>query len=203
LPSDFTTLVAGLGHDLRGPLNVIIGASELLLDEMHDGAGREAWRDDLLGIHTSGKKLCEIVDALVDLARIESGQAPVEPVPVSLREVVEAAAAAHRAAGARLEVVPAGEILAVPVDARRLRRALASVLDAVIERAGADTVTISVAGTSITLGVGPSAQEHLAMDARLALAARICARMDVDVAWRGAALVLTVGEETFPAEGRE
>jgi signal transduction histidine kinase len=202
LPSEFTTLVAGLGHDLRGPLNVIVGASELLLEEMADGAGRAAWRDDLRGIHASGKKLCEIVDALVDLARIESGQAPIAAAPAALRDVVEEAAADHRARGARLEIVQTGEALAVPVDARRLRRCLASVLDAVIERAGAASVTISVAESSISVGVGTSAQEHLALDARIAIAALVCARMNVDVARRGAALVLTVGGAAVSAEKR-
>jgi len=61
-----------LSHDFRTPLNIIIGFSELMLEEI-PGKINEEQRQDLNDILTSGKRLLGLVNTLLE--RFE-GQAP-------------------------------------------------------------------------------------------------------------------------------
>ena len=61
-----------LSHDLRTPLNIIIGFSELMLEEI-PGKINEEQRRDLKDILSSGQRLLGLVNAM--LGRVE-GQAP-------------------------------------------------------------------------------------------------------------------------------
>jgi signal transduction histidine kinase/CheY-like chemotaxis protein/HPt (histidine-containing phosphotransfer) domain-containing protein len=81
--------LANISHDIRTPLNAILGFSELL-DQ------RKTEPDDrtyLEGIRTSGTNLLALINELLDLSRIESGQLTLEPRPVLLDDIVQAVAA--------------------------------------------------------------------------------------------------------------
>jgi signal transduction histidine kinase/CheY-like chemotaxis protein len=81
--------LANISHDTRTPLNAILGFSELL-------AHRKTEPDDhtyLEGIRTSGNKLLALINELLDLSRIESGQLTLEPKPVLLDEILQDVAA--------------------------------------------------------------------------------------------------------------
>ena len=86
LKSEF---LANVSHELRTPLNAIIGFAELLRDQTaaqnNDKATRYA--DNIL---SSGKGLLNIINDLLDLAKIEAGRLEVYWQPCSLREITEA-----------------------------------------------------------------------------------------------------------------
>ncbi|HLJ69184.1 MAG TPA: ATP-binding protein [Chloroflexota bacterium] len=70
--SDF---VAQMSHDLRGPLNVIVGLSSLLTDptiELSD----EKRRESLQIIRSSGELLGSLIGTILDLSRLEAGKVP-------------------------------------------------------------------------------------------------------------------------------
>jgi len=186
----FAALVAKLGHDLRGPLNVILGMSEMLLEDLDGRAGRDTTRSDLQSIRASGHRLYEIVEAMVDLARIESGDAPVAPVPAELGPIVEELAMELRASGARVQVALEGEPGPVPVDVRRFCRAVGGLLGALADRAGQTGLTVTVAQGAITISVGAEADRAFGVceeggsrgeDARIMLARALCERMEIAV----------------------
>ena len=84
LKSEF---LANMSHELRTPLNAIIGFAQL----MHDGkAGpTSAQHQEFLGdILTSGKHLLQLINDVLDLAKIESGKINLTPEPVSLTSLV-------------------------------------------------------------------------------------------------------------------
>lgn len=83
--SDF---LARMSHDLRTPLNAILGFSHILAsDEMADMA---AQRFQSYGqvMHQSAERLISLVDALLDLSRIEAGHFPVNPESLDLVHVL-------------------------------------------------------------------------------------------------------------------
>jgi signal transduction histidine kinase len=59
-----------LSHDLRTPLNIIIGFSELLLEEI-PGKINDEQRLDLTDILNSGQRLLGVVNAMLE--RVEGG----------------------------------------------------------------------------------------------------------------------------------
>ncbi len=70
-------LLANVSHELRTPLGAIIGFSELMLREMHNGpeAGvNEKHRAYLLDINESGRHLLENISDILDLSKIDAGR---------------------------------------------------------------------------------------------------------------------------------
>jgi len=64
--------IANMSHELRTPLNAIIGYSEILQDEVGEMSIEEI-RTDLITINTAGEHLLSLIDDVLDLSKIESG----------------------------------------------------------------------------------------------------------------------------------
>jgi signal transduction histidine kinase len=84
LKSDF---VSAVSHDLRTPLNVIIGYSRLLLDDAL-GPTNPDQKEALAGIDTHAIELLELIDATLAAARLATGDLPLNVEKVSLPEFV-------------------------------------------------------------------------------------------------------------------
>src|SRR5262249_5028151 len=65
--------LASVSHELRTPLNAIIGYSEMLQEEALD-QNAEGFVPDLQRINAAGKHLLELINALLDLSKIEAGK---------------------------------------------------------------------------------------------------------------------------------
>jgi signal transduction histidine kinase len=77
-----------MSHELRTPLNSIIGYSEVLLDGV-DGDLTEDAEEDVEAIYTSGKHLLNIINEILDLAKIDAGQMELRRTEVSLVKLLE------------------------------------------------------------------------------------------------------------------
>ncbi|MEL6132966.1 MAG: ATP-binding protein, partial [Bacteroidota bacterium] len=77
--------LANTSHELRTPLNGIIGLSE----GVYDRTDREADKDDLELIISSGKRLHHLVDDLLDFSKLRSGEFDLERSAVDLSSVIE------------------------------------------------------------------------------------------------------------------
>ncbi|WP_374442428.1 ATP-binding protein [Stella sp.] len=67
-------LVAAASHDLRTPLNAMIGFSEMMRSETWGPIGNPRYRKYVEHIHESGLLLAEIVNGVLDLSKIEAGR---------------------------------------------------------------------------------------------------------------------------------
>src|SRR3569833_282000 len=70
LKSDF---LANMSHELRTPMNAIIGFSELLIDKRVCDLNAKQL-DNLKDIHASGSHLLQLINDILDIAKIESGK---------------------------------------------------------------------------------------------------------------------------------
>ena len=84
--SQKTSFFGNASHDLRTPLNAIIGYDELVLerDDLPEGV-----RDYLIKIRTAGQNMLNLVNDMLDLQRIESGQTKLKPEVTDSRVMVE------------------------------------------------------------------------------------------------------------------
>lgn len=91
LKSEF---LASVSHELRTPLNSILGFAELLRDLLQSG---DAKAQRYVGnIMRSGKHLLDLINDLLDLAKIEAGRMEIRAEPISLPDLFEGLSALLR-----------------------------------------------------------------------------------------------------------
>ncbi|MFC7053685.1 ATP-binding protein [Hansschlegelia quercus] len=83
-----TRFLANMSHELRTPLNAIIGFSEILSDDNLRQLGPERRADYAALIHKSGAHLLEVVNSILDMAKIESGAFSILREPCEIEPVV-------------------------------------------------------------------------------------------------------------------
>jgi signal transduction histidine kinase/DNA-binding response OmpR family regulator len=83
--SDF---LAAMSHELRTPLNAVIGFSELLAEEDGEDADPATVKSYAEHIHGSGLHLLELVNDVLDLARVEAGRLDLKPIQFPLHDLV-------------------------------------------------------------------------------------------------------------------
>ncbi|WP_222876908.1 PAS domain-containing sensor histidine kinase [Terrihabitans soli] len=80
--------LASMSHELRTPLNAIIGFSELLAHEELGKVDEKRRLEYARLIHESGLHLLSVVNAILDMSRIDSGNFSIVAEPFSFRPVV-------------------------------------------------------------------------------------------------------------------
>lgn len=133
LKSEF---LANMSHELRTPLNAIIGFAEL----MHRGKVGPVSPDhhEYLGdILTSSKHLLQLINDVLDLAKVESGKMEFRPEPIEVGKIVGEVRDILRglASGKRLrvETVMAPDLGVVHADPARLKQVLYNYLSNAIK----------------------------------------------------------------------
>jgi signal transduction histidine kinase/DNA-binding response OmpR family regulator len=85
--SDF---LAAMSHELRTPLNAIIGFSELLLRPLTPSGHDAATVEEFAGhIHGSGLHLLELINEVLDLAKVEAGRLDLRPTVFDFDDLVQ------------------------------------------------------------------------------------------------------------------
>ncbi|WP_170216294.1 ATP-binding protein [Allostella humosa] len=82
-------LLAAASHDLRTPLNAMIGFADLMRTETWGPVGNPRYRKYVEHIHESGLLLAEIVNGVLDLTKIEAGRQELSPRRLDWTEVSE------------------------------------------------------------------------------------------------------------------
>jgi len=78
-----------LSHDLRGPLNSMLGFTELLLEGI-EGPLTDIQHEDITAIRQSAQTLLRLINTVVDLGKIEAGVLKLNVNPMSLKHAIEA-----------------------------------------------------------------------------------------------------------------
>jgi K+-sensing histidine kinase KdpD len=157
-----TALLRSVSHDLRTPLTSMIAAgaaldsSTVTSDERHELS---------VAIVEQGERLSRLVENLLDVSRLESGNASPRRELVSLAEVVEAARHSIGRAGQLVQLSLGAELPSLRADPVQLERAFANLLDNATRHGGEKPVQVSgrVVGTEIEVRVtdqGPGVPVH-------------------------------------------
>jgi PAS domain S-box-containing protein len=123
--------LATFSHELRSPLNSIIGFSELITNQFSE-LPPESIQEFMQNIHTSGKHLQQIINDILDLSKIEAGKLDlhIASYPVSFfRESVERVVAASvREKSVHLEFGFSAEFDEIVVDQTRFKQILINLI---------------------------------------------------------------------------
>lgn len=139
-------LLADLSHEMRTPLNAVIGFADAMQKETFGPLGHDRYAEYAGHIRTSGAHLLDLVSQILDLAKIEADRFALK------RELVDAGAIARECAGmVRLQAEHAGLKLNVRVaddlpesalDPRALRQILINLLSNAIKFTSDGEVTL-------------------------------------------------------------
>jgi signal transduction histidine kinase len=114
-------VLAGMSHEIRTPLNAILGFAELLVDG-HISPATPAYPEALGYILAGGRHLLELVNRVLDLAKVEAGRLEFHPVSLDLAAVV--AEVVGLLGAHRVEVDLDPSVCALVLDAGRLKQVL-------------------------------------------------------------------------------
>ncbi len=81
--------VSKVSHEIRTPLNAITGFAEVIAAERFGPLGNERYRDYVKDIHAAGMHLVSLLNDLLDLSKIETGQLDLTFANVSLNELTQ------------------------------------------------------------------------------------------------------------------
>jgi len=140
--------LATMSHELRTPLNAVIGFSEMLCKEsalMIDASRRHEYAQL---INDSGRHLLSVVNGILDMSKIETGNFAITPEPFSPRQAIEDCcgllALKARESGIELVTVLAGELPDIVADKRALNQIMLNLVSNAIkftDRGGKITVS--------------------------------------------------------------
>ncbi|MCR4955065.1 MAG: response regulator [Lachnospiraceae bacterium] len=80
-----TTFLNNMSHDIRTPMNAIIGFTNLAISHAEDS---ERVKDCLVKIETANNHLLALINDVLDMSRIESGKVQIENKPCELPEII-------------------------------------------------------------------------------------------------------------------
>ena len=157
-----------VSHELRTPLNAILGFAQLL--DLDPGAS-ERQRGWIGHVLSSGHHLLALMNDILDISSLQTGQLPTTTERLPLRVVVEEAwamlaAAAQDAGIAVVDEVAPGDALVVQADRRRLKQIVSNLLSNAIKynrRGGWVRLRAHAEGGEVELSVadsGPGLSEN-------------------------------------------
>jgi cell cycle sensor histidine kinase DivJ len=152
--------LATVSHELRTPLNAIIGFSELLSADHPYVMAEERRKEYATIIKNSGHHLLEVVNTLLDMSKIESGNFTVSPEPFSLAELTKGCcdlmALKADESQVQLERKIASDLPDLVADRRACRQILINLLSNAVKftpAGGRVTVSITRDGERVVLSV--------------------------------------------------
>jgi PAS domain S-box-containing protein len=131
-------LLARISHEVRTPLNAIIGFAEVMIGERFGALGNERYVEYMKDIRASGERVIAIINDLLDLSRIETGKLDLAFANQNLNDLVEQCVAVMQPQANRERII--------------IRTSLAHALPPVVADARAlRQITLNLIGNSIHL----------------------------------------------------
>ena len=131
-------MLARISHEVRTPLNAIIGFAEVMIGERFGALGNERYVEYMKDIRASGERVIAIINDLLDLSRIETGKLDLAFTNQNLNDLVEQCVAVMQPQANRERII--------------IRTSLAHLLPQVVADARAlRQITLNLIGNSIHL----------------------------------------------------
>ena len=155
-----SAFLANMSHELRTPLNAINGFSEILSNELYGPLGDQRYKGYAQDILTSGQHLLDMINDILDMAKIEAGKMTIDPQPIDPVDPVDAAVrmirrkAEDKEIAVTLDTQP--HLPEIDADHRAIRQMVLNLVSNAIkftDAGGKITVTVEQRGPEIYVGV--------------------------------------------------
>jgi len=142
LKSDF---LARMSHDLRTPMNAIIGYTRILLRKTRGQLDERQYRN-LENVQTSANNLLTLINDILDLSKIEAGRTDIKIEAVDLKPLAaECAAAVQTLVKPEVQLLQdLADVAPVRTDADRMRRVLMNLLSNAVKFTGEGSIIVSL-----------------------------------------------------------
>jgi signal transduction histidine kinase len=124
--------LANMSHELRTPLNAILGMTEGLQEQVY-GNINERQLKCLKTVERSGSHLLELINDILDLAKIESGQITLDYTPTSIDQLCQSSLSFVKQQALKkqiqLHVIIPPHLPTIQLDERRIRQVLINLLN--------------------------------------------------------------------------
>ena len=124
--------LANMSHELRTPLNAIIGFSEVIKGEMFGGGVSPRYKDYARDIFESGHHLLNVINGVLDLAKVEAGTMQLTAATVDVETTLAACLRTVKQqaekTGLALEMTVAPEVTGLLADEAKLRQIVINLL---------------------------------------------------------------------------
>jgi signal transduction histidine kinase len=168
--------LANMSHELRTPLNAVIGFSEIIAGEMLGPVGQPKYKHFAADVVKSGRHLLELINDILDTAKLEAGKTTIHLEPTSMHDIVNDSMrmVKDQATTGGVEVTCSIEegIPLIDADATRLRQILLNLLSNAVKftpAGGKITVTVSCRAHNVCIAVSDTGIGMDAMDIPKAL----------------------------------
>ncbi len=142
-----SAFLANMSHELRTPLSVIIGYSDMLLEEAETVGDLENMRD-LQQIRTAGAHLLSVINDILDISKLEAGQMKLYldtfKISAVVEEVVSVVEPIVRGNGNTLQVLASEYVGVIHADPTKLRQILLNLLNNAAKFTQQGTITLSI-----------------------------------------------------------
>lgn len=129
--------LANMSHELRTPLNAIIGFSDIIKDEVMGPLGNDKYSGYAADINDSGRHLLDLINDILDLAKIESGTEQLHEEDIWLPDMIDSirtlVVGRAQRGGVVLDLHPDEKIPALHADPRKLKQILVNLLSNAIK----------------------------------------------------------------------
>ena len=143
--------LANISHELRTPLNAILGFSEMLKDGLHGPLGAPEYVEYSRLTYESGVHLLDLVNSILDMARIEAGRYELQFGKVDFSKLANTCVAMVKPAasnkGVRLENKISRPLIALHVDEGAAKQILLNLLSNAVKFTTPDG-TVSIRGSN-------------------------------------------------------
>lgn len=129
-------LLRAVSHDLRTPLTTIYGSSTTLL-ENSDGMSEDQKTKIITGIKEDSEWLVRMVENLLSVTRIDSGQVKIIKTPTVLEELIDSVILKFkkRYPDQKVEIEIPDEVVIIPMDAILIEQVVVNILENAVQHA--------------------------------------------------------------------
>lgn len=143
-----SNFLATLSHELRTPMTLVLGHTEMMLEEMDEGGEPSPlMKDDLHEILRASQALLETINSLIAMAEAEDSSLVLRRDPVQVADMLGRVVDTHRplaaANGNAVKVEVESDLRPVMADSKQLERILSSLVSNACKFTSSGTVTVA------------------------------------------------------------